>query len=136
LFRYECGAARQFKDKDGIHQVSHIMTCLWDRNWTNTNVLNECDWVQCLKPATPPSWSNLKISNWNGKPYEFDTYAVYVCKRGYYYLKNVNIKSFQYKCESGSDSKFKRGFFSAPQEPDWPRCVRGMNIKYKSNLDA
>ena len=104
------------------------MTCLWDRNWTDTTILKPCDWVQCLRPPTPPLWSNLKVSNWDGKPYEFNTDVVFICKRGYFYDVDSSITSFSYTCQNGSDPLYTRGFFNQPDEESWPRCVKGNNI--------
>ena len=36
-----------------------ISSLQWDRNWTAANVLDFCDWVQCLRPPAPPDWTNL-----------------------------------------------------------------------------
>ena len=51
---YRCGSAREFLDVDGEHQESLNMTCQWDQTWTPTPVLDQCDWVACLKPPAPP----------------------------------------------------------------------------------
>ena len=105
------------------------MTCLWNRNWTDTTILNPCDWVQCLRPPTPPLWTNLKVSNWDGEPYNFLTDVIFVCKRGYFYEHDAEKTSFSYICQDGNDplTNYTRGFFNQPDEKDWPRCVKGLS---------
>ena len=112
------------------------MTCQWDRNWTASTTLMACDWVQCLKPPTPPLWSNLIVSNWDGAPFNFGAIVTYVCDRGFYYERVAAIKSFNYTCQNGIDPKYKRGFFNHPNETDWPRCVQGKKncVNGKSNI--
>ena len=60
---YRCGSAREFLDSEGAHQASLNMTCQWDQTWTPVTVLDQCDWVACLKPPTPPKgWIHWKIT--------------------------------------------------------------------------
>ena len=60
---YYCGAARQFLTPDGSHVESMSATCQWDTTWSGVTTLPPCDWVACLEPPKPPSWTNLRFIN-------------------------------------------------------------------------
>ena len=81
--RYKCGSARKFKVVDD-HLPDYTMTCLWDKSWDPSHKLpGECDWVECLKPPTPPASTNLRVTDWDSKPIPFGDPVRYVCKRGF-----------------------------------------------------
>ena len=52
LRRYHCGSAREFHYADGSQSPSQAMTCLWDKTWSATTQLGDCQWVACLKVNT------------------------------------------------------------------------------------
>ena len=68
---------------DGTLYDDHTINCRWDKNWTDTTVLDECVWIACLKPPTPPLYTNLVNTDWDGMPIEFESESHFVCKRGY-----------------------------------------------------
>ena len=80
---YTCGSARQFKSSSDSLYDQHSITCQWDKTWTGSTQLDECVWIACLKPPTPPPDKNLVNTDWDGRPIEFDGHAHFVCKRGY-----------------------------------------------------
>lgn len=57
---YYCGSAREFLNYDGSHEKSLSMSCQWNEQWTENTELLPCDWVACLEPPSPPSWTNLR----------------------------------------------------------------------------
>ena len=59
------------------------MPCQWDRTWTDTTQLMSCDWVQCLKPPTPPKSAHLRVNYWDEQPIEFGDSVEFVCQRGF-----------------------------------------------------
>ena len=123
--RYSCGSAREFLADEGS-VPTQAMTCQWNRTWTPTHILKECEWVACLKPPTPPAWSNLRINDWDGKPVAFGDLAHYVCDRGMMFEEDPEQLEVTYSCQDGSDKQFSRGFFNVPlDESEWPRCLRG-----------
>ena len=76
------------------------MSCLWDKTWSATTLLGDCQWVACLKvrtlhmiglklnsdqPPTPPPGTNLRVTHWNGEPIAFDEQVMFVCEKGYYF---------------------------------------------------
>ena len=75
---YTCGWAREFVE-GGVEQS---MTCQWNKTWTPTHELAECDWVACLKPPTPPRSTNLRVTDWDGLPIKFGDKVHFVCDRG------------------------------------------------------
>ena len=102
------------------------MTCQWDRNWTASNILDPCDWVQCLKPPEPPAWTNLKVTDWNEEPIDFNGYVSYVCLRGFKFEDDPEQENVRYQCQDGSKPGTTRGFFNVPKSEDqWPNCVEG-----------
>ena len=126
ISRYYCGAARNFKDKNGVHHDIQKMTCLWDRNWTAINVMDPCDWIQCLKPPIPPSFTNLRVTDWDGKPINFGDKITYVCEKGYQFEDDQNQVSISYQCQDGVRPETTRGFFNTPAADDqWPMCTKG-----------
>ena len=52
LCRYHCGSAREFHYADGSQSPSQAMSCLWDKTWSATTQLGDCQWVACLKVNT------------------------------------------------------------------------------------
>ena len=100
LCRYHCGSAREFHYADGSRSPSQSMSCLWDKTWSATTQLGECQWVACLKvitshlillmcisyqPPTPPVGTHLRVTHWDGEPIAFDDQVMFVCERGYYF---------------------------------------------------
>ena len=83
FFSYNCGSARQFIDSSENLYDNHVMTCNWDKSWNASHTLDECVWVACLKPPTPPDYANLVNTDWDEKPISSGDKAHFVCKRGY-----------------------------------------------------
>ena len=125
---YECGSARKFKTSDG-HVQDYSMTCLWDKSWEpDYRLPGPCDWVACLKPPLPPASTNLRVTDWDGKPIAFGDIVRYVCQRGYSFEEDPAQLEQTYTCQDGTAPDTNRGFFDVPVEEDeWPRCVRGNN---------
>ena len=108
------------------------MTCLWDKSWEpDYRLPGPCDWVACLKPPLPPASTNLRVTDWDGKPIAFGDIVRYVCQRGYSFEEDPAQLEQTYTCQDGTAPDTNRGFFDVPVEEDeWPRCVRGkMNNK-------
>ena len=125
---YHCGSGREFKISDSEHSPSQSITCQWDKTWTPSSTIAECDWVSCLKPPVPPPSRNLRVSDWNGETIPFGEQIRFVCKRGYKFEVDPEQADVKYTCQDGSNKDFKdkRGFFDVPElETDWPRCVLG-----------
>ncbi len=125
---YDCGSAREFFYEDGSQAKTQSMTCQWDRTWTPTVELGECDWVACLKPPLPPASAHLKNTDWFGEPIPFGDQIRFVCERGYQFEEDPSQVDVFYTCQDGTDEehKDKRGFFDVPgSEEEWPRCVLG-----------
>ena len=79
---YECGSARKFQAPNGDLYDRHTMTCLWDKTWTNTHILDPCVWVACLKPPPTPEYAHLVSTDWDGEPIQFEGKTIFVCERG------------------------------------------------------
>ena len=144
MIRYSCGSAREFVSGEGS-VPTQAMNCQWNGTWTPTHLLDNCDWIACLKPPIPPDWTNLRsevtphqlkqtklkkipfrVNDWDGKPIAFGDLAHYVCDRGHNFEEDPEQLEVTYSCQDGSDKQFSRGFFNVPQdESDWPRCLRG-----------
>ena len=128
---YNCGSAREFFYADDSHDKTQSMTCQWDRTWTPTVELGECDWVACLKPPLAPASTHLRVTDWHGTPISFGDQARYVCDRGYQFEDDPSQLDVKYTCQDGTNTghEDKRGFFDVPQnEEDWPRCLLGEKI--------
>ena len=123
---YECGSARKFKTSDG-HVQDYSMTCLWDKSWEpDYRLPGPCDWVACLKPPLPPASTNLRVTDWDGKPIAFGDIIRYVCQRGYSFEEDPAQLEQTYTCQDGTAPDTNRGFFDVPVEEDeWPKCLRG-----------
>ena len=131
---YNCGSAREFFYEDGSQENTQSMSCQWDKTWTPTTELGECDWVACLKPPVPPVSTHLRITDWTGEPIPFGDMIRYVCDRGYQFEEDPSQIDVKYTCQDGTnpDHEDKRGFFDVPQtEEDWPRCLLGISISIK-----
>ena len=131
---YDCGSAREFFYEDGTQAKTQSMTCQWDRTWTPTAELGECDWVACLKPPLPPASTHLRNTDWFGEPIPFGDQIRYVCERGYQFEDDPSQIDVLYTCQDGTDEehKDKRGFFDVPgSEEEWPRCVLGIDLEYR-----
>ena len=129
---YDCGTAREFLDADGVHSPTQSMTCQWDKSWTPTPKLEECDWVACLKAPKPPASRNLRVSDWDGEPIAFGQQVRFVCKRGYKFEEDPAQVDVKYTCQDGTHKDYKdsRGYFDVPvNEEDWPRCLIGVNYE-------
>ena len=125
---YSCGSAREFFYSDDSQSASQEMTCQWDKTWSPTHQLGDCDWVACLKPPLPPESRNLRVSDWDDLPIPFGQQVKFVCKRGHQFEDDPAQLDVKYTCQDGSDPNYKdkRGFFDVPEkEEDWPRCVVG-----------
>ena len=123
---YTCGSARLFKDHTGDLHERQNMTCQWDRTWTDTTQLMFCDWVQCLKPPTPPKSAHLRVNYWDEQPIEFGDSVEFVCQRGFQFEDDPSQESVSYTCQGTTDEKLTRGFFDSPLlEDEWPRCLEG-----------
>ena len=125
-------------DTAGDHHESQNMTCKWDRMWTETTKLMDCDWVQCLKPPTPPASVHLRVNYWDGKPIEFGDTVEFVCERGHQFEDDPGQESVTYTCQGNTESLLNRGFFDSPlTETEWPRCIEGnvfyMNVYHSTN---
>ena len=95
------------------------MTCQWDRTWTPTHILDECEWVACLRPPTPPKETNLRSTDWDGEPIEFGGETIFVCERGMFFEDDPEQENLIFKCQPD-------GFFDVPEtDKQWPRCLRG-----------
>ena len=66
LYRYKCGPSRLFNSKDGVLYEEKTMTCDWSTNWLPDNKLDECIWVECLNPPSPPSESKMELAFYDG----------------------------------------------------------------------
>ena len=134
--RYQCGSARMFfypgKEDPAPAQV---MMCEWEtKSWSPTPELGTCDWVQCLKPPTPPPATHLRVTDWSGDPIEFGEQIRFVCERGYYFEDDPAQLDIAYTCQDGTDNEDLRGFFDVPEmEEDWPRCLQGL---YKHSMSS
>ena len=125
---YHCGTAREFKLPDGSFTPTESMTCQWDKTWTPTSEIDECDWVACLKPPIPPASTNLRVTDWFGDPIPFGEQVRFVCQRGYFFEEDPAQIDVTYTCQDGSNEEYKdmKGFFDIPEkEEDWPRCLLG-----------
>ena len=106
------------------------MTCQWDKEWAPTHQLPECDWIACLRPPLPPSSTNLRITDWDGRPIPFGGTARYVCERGYLFEDDSSQIDQIYTCQE----EITRGFFDTPEtENEWPRCLEGKHSKKHFN---
>ena len=86
----------------------------------------DCDWVQCLKPPTPPVSAHLRVNNWDGKPIEFGDTVEFVCERGHKFEDDPSQGHVIYTCQANTENTLNRGFFDSPlSENDWPRCLEG-----------
>ena len=134
---YDCGSAREFFYDDGTQAKTQSMTCQWDRTWTPSAELGECDWVACLKPPLPPASTHLRNTDWFGEPIPFGDQIRYVCERGYQFEEDPSQVDLYYTCQDGSDEehKDKRGFFDVPSsEDEWQRCVLGNILHYELSI--
>ena len=126
---YHCGSAREFFYEDESQSETQSMTCQWDKTWTPTTELGTCDWVACLKPPTPPSSTNLRVTDWFGDPIPFGDEISFVCRKGYKFEEDPSQVDVRYTCQDGSnpEHKDKKGFFDVPEiEEDWPKCLLGI----------
>ena len=112
---------------DNDHLDDYTMTCLWDKSWDPSHKLpGDCDWVECLKPPTPPISTNLRVTDWDLQPIPFGDPVRFVCKRGFQFEEDPAQEEQVYTCQDGTAPDTVRGFFNVPQEEEeWPRCVRG-----------
>ena len=110
------------------------MTCLWDKQWTDSLDDVTCDWVACLKPAAPPISTNLRVTHWDSKPIPFGGLARYACRHGTFFEDDSEQEYVEYTCQETTEGDMIRGFFDVPLfEEDWPRCLHG-ELCTKSNL--
>ena len=87
--------------------------------------------TEAPKPPPPPSFTNLRITDWNGKPIAFGNSAHYACDRGFSFEEDPAQEEQTYTCQDGTAPDTTRGFFDVPaDEEDWPRCVRGKLFRY------
>lgn len=62
-------------------------------------IFQDCDWVQCLRPPSPPRSTNLEVTDWLGEPLAFGEKARYVCKRGMYFEDDSAQEDVKYTCQ-------------------------------------
>ena len=122
---YTCGWARLFQTEGGpVEEMS--MTCQWDKTWSPGPDLDQCDWVACLKPPSPPAFTNLRVTDWDGLPIKFGDDVHFVCSRGTQFEEDPAQEEVTYSCQDGSAPGTSKGFFDVPEkEDDWPRCLQG-----------
>ena len=77
--------------------------------------LDDCVWVQCIDPPTPPGM-NVK-HDWDElTPYEFLSNATYTCDSdGLYFEEDRSKESFTVQC-------LPNGKWDTPNP--WPQCVQ------------
>ena len=106
------------------------MTCQWDKTWTATTDLMPCDWVECLKPPTPPPSAHLRVNYWDQQPIPFGESVEFVCERGYQFEEDPSQENVFYTCQEKTEETITRGFFDSPlTDEEWPRCVEGSSYK-------
>ena len=135
--RYECGIARKFYDPEAdseytgrfiINPVSKIslyiilterwMTCNWNKTWTQHDYLDDCIWIQCLYPPSPPHESNLDML-WIGDPVEFYDNVSYVCNdEGIRFEWDREMTEFNVTCLPGGTWE---------EVIEWPNCLLSIN---------
>ena len=131
---YSCGGARQFFQDGTSTGQEQSTTCLWDKSWSPTHQLGECDWVACLKPPNPPASTNLRVTDWHGQPVLFGDMVHFVCDRGTYFEDDPTQVEVTFTCQDGSGGT-NRGFFDIPEEDkEWPRCLQGQIFVFKDIL--
>lgn len=130
---YTCGSARRFiVSSEPVEEQS--MSCQWDKTWSPTHVLEDCDWVACLKPPTPPASTGLRVTDWDGAPIPYGELIHFVCKRGLQFEEDPTQEEVTYTCQDGTDKDIKKGFFDIPElEEDWPRCLQGRYFSSYNN---
>ena len=104
------------------------MTCDWNKHWTPIRDLLPCDWVACLKPPNPPSWSSLGITGWFGEHVLFGHTIKYVCDRNMFFEDDKTLEFVEYTSQDCSNPDTTRGFFDVPAEDDWPICTDGIKF--------
>ena len=124
---YECGSARMFLDSETDDHIKSLsMSCQWNEEWTGSAAIPEllpCDWIACLQPPTPPSWTNLRHTGWFGDPIPFNGWVRFVCERGTFFEFDPELEYVDYQCQDGNEEGTERGYFKIPDEADWPICL-------------
>ena len=115
VLRYECGPARKFYDPDWEELYDErYMQCNWNNTWTKLDYIDECVWVQCLYPPTPPP-ETLLTDTWSGDPVEFYDNVSYVCPGDDLFFEwEREMEMFNISCLPG-------GSWDEPNI--WPTCV-------------
>ena len=70
--------------------------------------------THCLSAPIPPNNTELIVSGWNGDPFNFDSPATYVCKRGQKYEQNFTQVQNQVMCRENNT-------WEVPA--NWPNCI-------------
>ena len=121
---YNCGSGRKFIRENGA--VAELtMTCQWNREWTPSEILDPCDWVACLKPPTPPKFTNLRVTGWDGGVIQFGEKVHFVCERGLMFEEDITQEEVTFECQDGTVPGTRKGFFNNPDEDFWPKCLQG-----------
>ena len=115
VLRYECGPARKFYDPEWEELYDErFMQCNWNNTWTKVDTIDDCVWVQCLYPPTPPP-ETLLTDTWSGDPVEFYDNVSYVCPGDDLFFEwDRDLESYNISCLPGG---------SWDEPIDWPICV-------------
>ena len=100
--RYQCGPARRFFDEEtSEYYDERFLDCNWNKTWTPVDVLDSCEWTQCLYPPSPPEDNHLQL-DWDGLPVDFNDTVSYRCATDdTYFLFNNTVDTFNVTCLRG-----------------------------------
>ena len=87
--------------------------------------MDQCDWVACLKPPTPPKFTNLRVTGWDGRVIKFGEKVHFVCERGLMFEEDASQEEVTFECQDGTVPGTRKGFFNIPDEDFWPKCLQG-----------
>ena len=98
---YECGLARRFNNLEtGLLYDERSITCNWNKTWTPYNELDSCEWVACINPPKPPSFTHLQ-ADWDGVPVNFTSNIAYSCNSddvSRYFEWDRDMESYNVTC--------------------------------------
>ena len=106
------------------------LTCDWNKLWFPSSDLPICDWVACLRPPDPPTWSDLWATQWSGQPVQFGETVKYVCDRNMFFEDDQTLDFLEYTCQNGSQPNTKKGYFDVSSEDNWPVCTDGKEFYF------